>query len=350
MKKAMRILGAVLMLVAMIPNMTGCYLFPEEEAELAPPLVETQAVQYKTTEVTKGTIVDKVTVSATFMAYLQESVFFKVDGRIGEVVVKIGDNVKAGDLLIKLDVEDIEKQVRNQKLVVEKQRLYYNDANKAYKQWQEDYGWHDDAEYPNMTALKAARIDLEMQENYLKDYEAKLEGAYIYAPFDGIVSWAADVQAGDYVSAYDDLLTISDPTQLMLRTSDAAAQRLVLGQQVTLTYDGKEYTSTVISTPANAPEEMATATNLVFFDVVEGLSYPNVGLGSTANVTGIIAERNDTIVVMKAHVKSYYGRDYVNVLNAEGLKEERNIEIGLATSTQVEILDGLEVGELIIVS
>ena len=40
---------------------------------------------------------------------------------------------------------------------------------------------------------------------------------------------------------------------------------------------------------------------------------------------------------------------YVQVLDENGVRQERPIEVGLMTSTQVEVLSGLEEGEQIIV-
>lgn len=41
------------------------------------------------------------------------------------------------------------------------------------------------------------------------------------------------------------------------------------------------------------------------------------------------------------------GRTYVNVLK-NGIRQERDVEIGIGTPTEVEIRQGLAVGELII--
>ena len=48
-------------------------------------------------------------------------------------------------------------------------------------------------------------------------------------------------------------------------------------------------------------------------------------------------------------VRNYMGRRYVQVLE-DGLKKERDVQVGLETSTDVEIIKGLEEGEEVVVN
>ena len=57
--------------------MSGCYLFPEEEKVLAPPLVEPPKITYNVMKVKRGTIEEKIGGSGTFVSVEQENMFFK---------------------------------------------------------------------------------------------------------------------------------------------------------------------------------------------------------------------------------------------------------------------------------
>ena len=46
-------------------------------------------------------------------------------------------------------------------------------------------------------------------------------------------------------------------------------------------------------------------------------------------------------------VNSFANRKFVNVLN-DGIREERDIEVGIQNNTEVEVIKGLEEGELLI--
>jgi hypothetical protein len=52
---------------------------------------------------------------------------------------------------------------------------------------------------------------------------------------------------------------------------------------------------------------------------------------------------------LKTLIKNYSGRNYV-VLLEDGMRVERDVEIGLETGTDVEIVSGLEPGEQVIKS
>jgi macrolide-specific efflux system membrane fusion protein len=73
-------------------------------------------------------------------------------------------------------------------------------------------------------------------------------------------------------------------------------------------------------------------------------------MGEIAIVSALIERSDDTIVLPKTLVHSYAGRHYVNILNSKGLREERYVSLGIATSSQVEITEGLQEGELVVIN
>lgn len=87
---------------------SGCKLLPKEEAVVAPSLIETPKVTYNTVDVTKGSIVNKLSAQGNFVSARQQNLFFEQKGgNIAKVYVKAGDTVKAGDVLAELSTEDI---------------------------------------------------------------------------------------------------------------------------------------------------------------------------------------------------------------------------------------------------
>ncbi|MFW5684405.1 MAG: efflux transporter periplasmic adaptor subunit, partial [Spirochaetota bacterium] len=61
----------------------------------------------------------------------------------------------------------------------------------------------------------------------------------------------------------------------------------------------------------------------------------------------VLAEREDVLVLPKRAVQRYATRRYVHVL-VNGVRVERDVEIGLETATEVEIVRGLEEGEEVV--
>ena len=55
------------------------------------------------------------------------------------------------------------------------------------------------------------------------------------------------------------------------------------------------------------------------------------------------------IVVPKTAITKYLGGYYASVMNEDGLRSERDVEVGVESSTHYEIVAGLEEGETLII-
>ena len=99
-------------------------------------------------------------------------------------------------------------------------------------------------------------------------------------------------------------------------------------------------------TPRNAaldaPEEMRDV-------VLVRVAAPPGALtrGQTGTASMVTDRREDVIVLPSDAVQTYVNRRFVFVLEDE-LRVERSVEVGLSTSTEVEIVDGLSVGEVVV--
>ena len=74
---------------------------------------------------------------------------------------------------------------------------------------------------------------------------------------------------------------------------------------------------------------------------------PDMRIGMSATAQLVLAERNDVLVLPSRAVQRYATRRYVHVL-ADGVRVERDVEVGLETPTEVEIVRGLEEGEEVV--
>ena len=70
-----------------------------------------KAVEVSTALVQQGNILEYVEESGTVKVQNYENVYAPISGKISEILVDIGDDVSAGDVLIKLDGEDIARQL-----------------------------------------------------------------------------------------------------------------------------------------------------------------------------------------------------------------------------------------------
>ena len=70
-------------------------------------------------------------------------------------------------------------------------------------------------------------------------------------------------------------------------------------------------------------------------------------INDPALVSLVLARRENVVVLPKYVLKTYADRTYVNLL-IDGIKVERDIETGVETATEVEIVKGLQAGDLVV--
>lgn len=331
--------GVLLSLLAALlcTFLSGCYLFPKEEEVLAPPLIEPPEITYDVMEVKRGTIEKKITGSGIFVSVEQGNMFFKArGGRIKAIHVKIGDKVKKGDLLAELDTAGLEYEIEQQKIQLRKAQLRYNQIKETGKETGGD-----------KYSLQIAACDVELARLQLKNLERQLEEAKLRATMDGTVVYVDNrLGQGDYIDAYSTLVKIADPTKLQLQYSGTNVSDFQVGMKVEVKIRDKVYEGEVVMTPSTVPIDAdESLKNVVRIEV--GNLPQDVAMGDTAQLTLTLDKRENVIVLPRNLVRNYMGRKYVLVLE-NGLKKERDVEVGLETPTEVEIVKGLEEGEQVI--
>ncbi len=314
---------------------TGCSLLPVEEEELAPPLMQPAKIEYKTEPAQRGDLVQQLRLSGTLVPEAQESLSFEEQGgRLKEKHVRMGQSVKAGDLLAELDTGDLDFQIAMQEIEVEKTRLNLNQVRSA------------NADY---NVVRRAQLDLQQQEMRLEKLEKQLEAARIVAPFDGEVTYIISTSVGEYIAAFQIVAKVADITQLVLVTTSDKASELPLGGEVVLEFQKKEYRGEIVANPSslfNDPDERLRKAAII--ELPDGLP-DKAAMGSDFRITYVQDSREDVIILPRKQINLMSGRRYVNVL-VDGIRTEKDVEIGLMTDTDAEIVKGLDEGDMVIVN
>lgn len=330
-------LGAALLLA-----LPGCSLLPQEEAALQPPLVKPVQQNFETAEVKRGSIARQLTAVASFVSSsMQQMVFKDSGGRLQSIDVKLGDKVKPGDIVAHLDAGDLEIRIRLQKLNMEKAQIALNQA-KATAMGDPD-------------ALKSKMIDVEAAQIQLDFLQDQFEKTKLVSGIAGVVTYIDSLQAGDAITAYRPVVTISDPTQLQLVyeatvTNDISPVQVGMSTEVKI--KGKTFAGKVVQTPSSAPltsdKQLSDRNAKRLIIGVEGVP-PDTNIGDTADITIPLEKRDDVLIIPRSGLRSYLGRDYVQTLEGDSRKEI-DVEKGIVSSTEVEIRKGLKEGQKIILS
>lgn len=317
----------------------GCALLPREEEPLAPPLVQPVKISDTIEEVTTGsirlTLTGPATLESTRQAYHQLT---ESGGRIREVLVRSGDTVEEGDVLILLDDGGLDIELLENEIELEHKRRALREALES-----------EDAE-----RIRIAALEMQLAEKLLERARTKLESTRVRAQISGTVTFVANVTPGDYVDAYRTLVTVSDPRELRLVYGSAVQGQnfsdVQIGMRADLVYKGSELTGTVVQTPRSAPfteddrlREVYSRSLYIEIDELPEEASP----GEQMNVSIVLAEKEDVIVIPKSALRTMFGRTYVQVLEDEK-RRELDVEVGIETPTQVEIVAGLEPGQKIV--
>ncbi|WIV17402.1 efflux RND transporter periplasmic adaptor subunit [Paenibacillus polygoni] len=331
----------VSILLAAMLTLTGCSLLPVEDESLQPPLVQPAEEELDIVEATRGNIETSLRGTANFVSASSATLFFKENGgRLKSMKAKVGEEVKAGELLAELETDDLDLQIRLQKLNVERARLLYKEAQQSGLV---------------KTELRLREIDMEREELQLDNMEKKLSAARIYAPISGIVTFTETLNTGDIVSAYQTIITIADPSDMKLIYTASDSKDLLsvqTGMPVGLKYKGKDYEGTVLQSPAEAPQttdEAKSERNSVTIIIGMKDAPSDVKIGHSAELTIKLQSRENVILLPRSAIRSYMGRSYVQVAEGDQRKEV-DVELGLTTPTQVEVVKGLEETQQVILN
>lgn len=331
----------VSILLAAMLTLAGCSLLPVEDESLQPPLVQPVEEELDIVEAARGNIETSLRGTANFVSASSATLFFTDNGgRLKSMKAKVGEEVKAGELLAELETDDLDLQIRLQKLNVERASLLYKEAQQtgAVK-----------------TELRLREIDLEREKLQLDNMEKKLASSRIYAPISGIVTFTESLNTGDNVSAYQTVVRIADPSDMQLTYIASDSKDLLsiqTGMPVGLKYKGKDYEGTVLQSPAEAPQTTDAAKserNAVTIIIGMKDAPSDVKIGHSAELTIKLQSRENVILLPRSAIRSYMGRSYVQVTEGDQRKEV-DVELGLTTPTQVEIVKGLEETQQVILN
>ncbi|MDD9985075.1 MAG: efflux RND transporter periplasmic adaptor subunit [Spirochaetaceae bacterium] len=320
-------------LVAALAALTaGCFLLPQEEEILAPPLVEPPEISYRTMVVELDTIERRVVVGGAIVYPTQIALQFgERSGRLKEVLVRLGDDVTAGQVLATLDTDTLRLDVERQRIRVRRAELgMERTAALGADRFQQEM----------------AGLDVQLERLALDQLETELAKSTLRSPIDGEVVFVTRVFPGEPIGARQTVVQVADPRDLLFAYRGQRDDEFSLGREVTINLRGDTYPGEVVMTPRNAPLDAPDEMRDV---VLVRVDAPPEALtrGQTGTASMVTDRREDVIVLPSDAVQTYVNRRFVFVLE-DDLRIERSVEVGLSTSTQVEIVDGLSVGETVV--
>ncbi len=339
-----------------------------------------------TAEVRPANIEQTVVATGTLEAFNQVSVGAQVSGQIEVLHVDFGDQVKAGDPIAEIDslpqqnalanakasLANVKAQRAAQQALLKQAQLAFERQRKMLAQNASARGDYEAAEAElASTRAQIAALDAQIEQAQIQVSTAELDLGYtrITAPIDGTVVGVV-VKQGQTVNSSQSAPTLVKIAQLDRMTvkaeiSEADVVKVEPGMQARFTILGepdRPYRATLrmvepapdsINTSDSTSSSSTTSTDSAIY-YLGALDVPNedgkLRISMTAQVSIVLDSARD-VPSIPSSALGRAGRDglyTVQVLKADGGVEPRRIRIGLEDSINVQVLEGLELGEQVV--
>jgi HlyD family secretion protein len=360
-------------------------------------------MRIRTTTVERGSIRSLITTNGKVEPIRNFEAHSLVPTTVKRLLVKEGDHVRKGQLLLQLDDADLRSQAaraqahiraaqadeadlstggtREEMLTLDSQLIKAHSARDAAQrnldamrrlsqQGAASAGEVKQAEddlqrtQADVTLLEQKKKDRYSQTEVAKvraqgaeaqaTYDAAenaLQKSSVRAPFEGIV-YTLPVKQGAYVQTGDLLLQVGDLSRMLVRTfvDEPEIGRLVPGQRIEVTWDAlpdRVWKGSVITIPStvklrgsrNVGEVTCTVDNR------DLRLLPNVNVG----VTVITAEHSGVLTVRREAVRMDDTKPYVYQVE-DGVLRRREVQVSLQNLTRVEITAGLRENSVVALS
>lgn len=351
---------------------------------------------YRFTPVVRGNLAATVSTTGSLVPVNQAKLSFKTGGKLQELHARVGDDVKAGTVLARIDTRDIEftlaqnlinlenAQLRLEQLKagptsnditiakvnLDKAKLNLEKAQGEYDKvaWRNDVGMTPQAaslqsatlDYQTALASYAkatqgsSATDLQIQENSVKSAQiqveqarANLQGAVIVAPFDGVIA-AVTGNVGEQVGA-SPIITIIDLTSMRIEANidETDIGQIAVGQPVSITLDSLpdlHLPGRVTAIAPSANMQSGVVTYVVHVLPTQADARLRAGLTATASI--IVEQRHNVLYVPNRAVKNVRGMRIVQVARPDGQIVEKEVRTGISDDSNTEIVSGLSDGDI----
>ena len=345
----------------------------------------------KTTIVNAKPMYKTISLFGKTKALAKINIVNKYAGTISAVHVDLGDEVKAGDLLLEQDLKDVELKLAEAKAKYGeyhgKALAYETEYNAQIERYKATYELHKTnyeryLKLHELGAVSKLEVDnvkqtmLSSKANYeelaqqvmidnmpaavfarMQDGEQKYNDYLLLqnqradmtlkAPRKGIISYR-NAEVGNYVSAGTKLFTIVDNSSVFVDciVSESDSALLQVGQEVEVDIEalGHEAKGKIIFiSPAASDENNGFSVRLA----LEGAD-ANIKEGLFAKSKFNYLQKENTIYLNKTTIIEKNGKNYVFVLNKNNKVEQREIKTGIRNDINIEIIKGISAGECVV--
>jgi len=282
----------------------------------------------------------------------------RITGKVEHLYANIGDRVKKGQILVRLEQDDLKARADQAEAAFLEAEAAFDkakiDLERDKPLAREGYISQQNIDVlQNAHDMAKARV---MKAKADQDYaKAQLSYATITAPIGGTIA-SVTTQQGETVAAglnAPTFITIIDLNKLEVNAyvDETDVGKIGVGQEALFTVDtfaDKDFKGkvTAIYPRAVLQENVVNYITLISIENSEGKLKPDM----TANVTITLKKKKGVLVVPGAAVVREGGKKYVMLQGKDGKATRREVKTGWKEGSYLEITTGLMEGYVVVVS
>ncbi|MDR1594588.1 MAG: HlyD family efflux transporter periplasmic adaptor subunit [Prevotellaceae bacterium] len=351
-------------------------------------------------EVTQGKFMEYIDLEGIALPKMTIKVNCLEGGTVDSIVAEEGSMLKQGDVILILKNPDLQRSINDERDELEKRKISYEEKllqmersssalrrsilstaydlermNKQYKLDQEEYQMgikskaeldmaSDDYHFKQkttsmmlnelkndslMTVIQATLMENDMKREEIRFQRSreKLDNLIVRAPIDGQLSFISPAY-GDRVGAGTSIgeQKVIDHLKLNTKVSEYYIDRVFIGLPATVTYLNKKYQLKITKLNPEIKDRMFEI-DLMFTDETPD----NLRIGKTYRIQIELGQPEDALIVDKGNFYQSTGGQWIFKLDKSGNKAFRtNIAVGRQNPSQYELIEGLSVGDKVIIS
>ena len=195
-------------------------------------------------------------------------------------------------------------------------------------------------------------LDVERAQLDLEKIQVQIADAQLIAPFAGEIL-SIGVRPGSRAEAFSTVIVMAQPENLEI-TAELGSEQLnemSVEQVATITLRNRpeeSFSGTVRQLPLAFSGGSSSVDNDDTRVRIQFDSPPaNLTLGELATVEIVLEEKDNVLWLPPAALRTFQGRTFVVIEEANG-QRRADVRLGIESDARVEILEGVEVGEVII--
>ncbi len=280
---------------------------------------------------------NRVRTTGTVLANEEVELRSEVSGKIEQISFREGSRVTKGDLLVKINDDELQAQVKK----FEAQLKLAQDVERRRRQLYENKNISPEDYERTVVEVSAIEADIQL-------YRARIEKTEIRAPFDGVVGLRY-VSEGSFVSPTTRIALFQDVRRVKVDFSipEKYAYTVRIGDPITFQRDGSDHVYRG-SVYAVEPKIDPVTRTLMIRAIAEN-DDRQIKPGAFAEVDIVLSAVTDALVVpTEALVPELQGQKVF--LYRSGLVSPQPVETGVRSERGIQITRGLAVSDTVITS